>query len=535
MNHSTKTMTNKAYSLFLSTLLGLLIFPFFLSCEKEIPTDLTQSTIIPKPVSVSATGSSFKINETTGIYVQSNSEEVNQAASFLGEFLTKSTGVNLEVKQATEGAPEGSIVFDIVNDPELGDEGYVLDISKKQLKITANKPVGLFWGVQTIRQLLPPGIESGEKQALPLIIPTGTIRDYPEYGHRGTMLDVGRHFFGVDAVKRYIDFLVALKMNVMHLHLTEDQGWRIEIKSWPNLTAHGGSTEVGGGEGGFFTQEQYTEIVNYAAARHVLIIPEIDMPGHTNAALASYAELNCDGKATELYTGTEVGFSSLCVDKKITYEFINDVIGELAAITPGPYIHIGGDETHSTEKEDFIKFINQVKSIVESHGKIMLGWDETAQADLGANSVVQLWASPEFARMAVEKNAKIIMSPATKTYLDMQYDSTTHLGLHWAAYIEVDSSYIWSPETLIPGIGRENIIGIESPLWTETITNMDELEYMVFPRILSHAEIGWTPANMRSWDEFKLRLAQYGVRMEVMGIDFYRSKQVPWVTESNEQ
>jgi hexosaminidase len=318
-------------------------------------------------------------------------------------------------------------------------------------------------------------------------------------------------------------------MNVLHLHLSDDQGWRIEIKSWPNLATYGGSTQVDGGKGGYYTQVQYADIVKYAKERYITIVPEIDMPGHTNAALASYAELNCNGKATELYTGTRVGFSTFCTGKEVTYKFIDDVVRELAALTPGPYIHIGGDESHSTKKEDYIPFINKVQDIVLSHGKQILGWDDIAIAGLKPNVVAQHWANIKNAKMAVNQGAKILMSPSTKAYLDMQYDKTTPLGLHWAAYIEVDSAYKWDPAKLVPGVGNENVLGIEAPLWTETITNMDQMEFMVFPRLPGYAEIGWTPALTRNWEEYKVRLGKQGERFKAMDINYYPSSLVPWV------
>jgi hexosaminidase len=317
-------------------------------------------------------------------------------------------------------------------------------------------------------------------------------------------------------------------MNVLHLHLSDDQGWRIEIKSWPELAKHGGSTQVGGGKSGYYTQEQYSDIVNYAKDRYITIVPEIDMPGHTNAALASYPELNCSGKATDLYTGTDVGFSSLCTNLDITYKFIDDVVRELALITPGPYIHIGGDESHSTKIEDYIPFINKVQDIVLAHGKQVLGWDDIAISSLKPNVVAQHWANVTNANMAVSQGARILMSPATKAYLDMQYDKSTKLGLHWAAYIEVDSAYIWDPATLIPGVAKENILGIEAALWTETITNMKDLEYMVFPRLPGFAEIGWSPSSGRNWSEYKMRLGKQGDRFKAMGINYYKSGKVPW-------
>ncbi len=493
------------------------------------PTDLSKENIIPKPVSIVPTGDSFDLTDQTDIYVQGESAELLQIGQYLADKLNPSTSLGIEVKTTSEAPVPGNILLALSdNDTELGDEGYELTITDKSVNLTANKPAGLFHGIQTIRQLLPPKVELSSVQKGPWKIATGTIRDYPVYGYRGAMLDVARHFFGVEDVKNYIDQLATYKMNVLHLHLSDDQGWRIEIKSWPNLTAHGGSTEVGGGEGGFYTQEQYSDIVKYAQDRFITIIPEIDMPGHTNAALASYPELNIDGKATELYTGIEVGFSTLATKKEITYKFIDDVIRELAALTPGQYIHIGGDESHATKIEDYIPFINRVQDIVIANGKQVFGWDEIALATLKPHTVVQYWDKAENAIKGVEQGAKVLMSPAKYAYLDMQYDSTSIYGLHWAAYIEVDKGYRWDPANLVPEIKRENIIGIEAPLWSETVSNRLEAEYLIFPRLLGYAEIGWTPVELRNWDEYKVRLANHGERMKAMNISFYPSKLVPW-------
>jgi len=493
------------------------------------PTDLSKENIIPKPVSIVPTGESFDLTDQTDIYVQGESAELLQIGQYLADKLNPSTGLGIEVKTTSEAPVSGSIYLSLTeNDAELGDEGYELTITAKSVNLTANKPAGLFYGVQTIRQLLPSKVELATAQQGPWKMATGTIRDYPVYEYRGSMLDVARHFFEVEEVKTLIDQLATYKMNRFHLHLSDDQGWRIEIKSWPNLTTHGGSTEVGGGPGGFYTQEQYSDIVKYAQERFITIIPEIDMPGHTNAALASYPELNKNGKATELYTGIEVGFSSLDTHKELTYKFIDDVIRELAALTPGEYIHIGGDESHSTKIEDYIPFINRVQDIVEAHGKKVLGWDEIALSTLKPNTVVQYWALAENAVKGVEQGAKVLMSPAKNAYLDMQYDSVSTFGLHWAAYIEVDKGYNWDPANLVPEIKRENIIGIEAPLWSETVSNRFEAEYLIFPRLLGYAEIGWTPVELRNWDEYKVRLANHGERMEAMNISFYPSKVVPW-------
>lgn len=265
-----------------------------------------------------------------------------------------------------------------------------------------------------------------------------------------------------------------------------------------------------------------------AVTRFITIIPEIDIPGHTNAALASYAELNCDGKAPAIYQGTRVGFSTLCASKEITFKFLDDVVRELAAITPGPYIHLGGDESHATKKEDYILFAGKTQEIVESHGKKMIGWEEVTQGTLTPGTVIQYWTNPKYAQEAVKKGAKIIMSPAKRVYLDMKYDKSTKLGQDWAAIIEVKDSYDWSPSSLVSGISDKNILGIETPLWTETITNMDEVEFMIFPRLPGIAELAWSPEKGKSWKEYKTRLAKHGAIMDRLKINYYKSPQINW-------
>lgn len=514
--------------------LPLAIFSMFqISCgtgnEPVNTAELADAAnLIPKPVSVTKGDGAFTIKAETGIFVDGNDAALQKTGEYLSALLKPATGFDIKVSAAPAAQATGNIYLKLSADSALGNEGYELIVTKDMIQLSANKAAGLFYGIQTLRQLLPASLESTTIQKTQWAVAAVNIRDYPLYTYRGSMLDVARHFFSAEDVKRYIDLLAYYKMNVLHLHLSDDQGWRIEIKSWPNLTAHGGSTEVGGGEAGFYTQEQYKDIVQYAMDRHVTIIPEIDMPGHTNAALASYAELNCNDSATKLYTGTEVGFSTLCTKKEITYKFIDDVVRELAAITPGPYIHIGGDESHATKKEDYIPFVSRVQTIVKAHNKLVVGWDEIALSTMQPNSTAQYWANSGNSVLAVKKGAKIIMSPAAKSYMDMQYDSTSKLGLHWAAYIEVNDGYNWNPATMVQGISKENILGVEAPLWSETITNMDDIEYMMFPRFPGYAEIGWSQTEGRNWDEYKVRLAKQAPRFKAMNIDYYPSKLVPW-------
>ncbi|WP_200976137.1 beta-N-acetylhexosaminidase [Echinicola sp. 20G] len=497
----------------------LLIIMAF-ACSKPAPR-LSDVALIPLPDMVTEEAGAFELDESTKIFVEQDDKGLQNVAGFLSALINKSTGFNVQVVK--EEPAEGNFIGLKIG-AGSGEEAYKLNVGEEKIEVSGATAAGVFWGVQTLRQLMPDQIEkSGEYEGVDWLIPAGSIQDDPEYAYRGSMLDVARHFFSMEDVKRYIDLLAMYKINYLHLHLADDQGWRIEIKSWPKLTEIGGSTEVGGGEGGFYTQDEYKELVSYAQERFITIVPEIDMPGHTNAALASYPELNCNGESPELYTGIEVGFSTLCTDKEVTYQFIDDVIRELVELTPGPYIHIGGDESHVTALEDYIPFIEQAQDIVNSYGKKVIGWDEIAHAALRPSSTAQYWAKAENAKLAVDQGAKVLISPASKAYLDMQYDSTTELGLHWAAYIELDSAYMWDPAKLVEGIGKENILGVEAPLWTETITKMEDIEYMVFPRLIGIAEVAWTSPEKRDWESYKGRLKKHANRLEALGVGYYQS------------
>ncbi len=490
------------------------------------PSKTTFDTLIPKPTEAAATGSIFNLTPETQVYVSPGDAEVRAVAQYLVDRLNRGSGYSLAVAFPPDRLPENSIALTLNADPALGPEGYTLEVTEQGVRLSAVEPAGLFYAVQTLRQLFPAAMEASEPQPGPWTLPTGTVRDTPRFEWRGAMLDVARHFFSVEDVKRYIDRMAAYKFNRLHLHLSDDQGWRLEIQSWPKLTEIGGGSEVGGGEGGFYTQAEYAEIVAYAQSRFIMVLPEIDMPGHTNAALASYPELNCDGSATRLYSGTRVGFSSLCLDKDVTYRFIDQVIGEVAALTPGPYIHIGGDEAKATPAADYRKFMAIVQEIVAAHGKQMVGWEEIGQIDLRPDSVAQVW-NHGGGRKAAAQGVKLVLSPAEKTYLDMQYDPSSKLGLHWAGYVEVQDAYEWDPLAQ-PGATPDNVLGVEAPLWSETTETIDEVEWLAFPRLPGHAEIGWSQAECRGWEEYRLRLAAHGPRLTAMGVDFYRSPQVPW-------
>jgi hexosaminidase len=257
-------------------------------------------------------------------------------------------------------------------------------------------------------------------------------------------------------------------------------------------------------------------------------VPEIDMPGHVNAALSSYGKLTCDGVAPAPYSGIEVGFSSLCIRKELTYAFVDDVVREVAALTPGPYLHIGGDEAHATDPADYRLFVERVQAIVRSHGKRMVGWEEVSRASIRRTSVAQHWHEPALARRAVEQGARLVMSPATKAYLDMKYTRDSPLGTSWAGTTTVRDAYDWDPATQVPGVGESHILGVEAPLWTETAATRAQLDYLAFPRLLGHAEIGWSPAAGRSWRRYRWRLAAHAPRLRALGVAFHDSAEVPW-------
>jgi hexosaminidase len=452
--------------------------------------------------------------------LQQDKREIAFVGNVLSEHLGRASGLEIPVEEANTDSSRGNIFLGLNGDKSLGEEGYELSITTDSIQLRANCPAGLFYGVQTLRQFLPTH-PSGTVR-----LPAVSIRDTPRFTWRGTMLDVARHFFGVEDVKRYIDLISHYKMNVLHLHLSDDQGWRIEIKSWPRLTEVGGSTQVGGGDGGYYSQEQYKEIVEYARSRYVMIVPEIDTPGHINAALASYAELNSSEEAPALYEGTKVGFSTLWINSEITYQFLDDVIGELAALTPAPYIHIGGDEARSTPEKDYKKFVKRIQEIVVSHGKTAVGWNEIGEAELLAGTIVQQWAGAGY-QNAKKQGAKIILSPAKKIYLDMKYEASSPLGLDWAGLVSVKDAYDWEPATYIEGLEESDILGLEAPLWTETVRTMKDIEYMTFPRLLGVAELAWSPKG-QSWEEYRQRLAAHGERMEAMDINFFKSPDVGW-------
>ena len=517
------------------------------SCQK--PAALSEAGLIPFPQEISNGSGTFQVTSETGIRLVGSPEKSTSIGEILANSLRPATGFEFPISEDS-----GEITLELTGSGTS--EAYELQISDEGVRITASGEAGLFYGVQTLIQLFSADIAQKTVQSRDWILPQGKVADAPEFAYRGSMLDVARHFISKEDVKFYIDQMAGLKLNYLHLHLTDDQGWRIEIKSWPKLTEIGAATEVGGGKGGFYTQEEYKELVAYAAERYITIVPEIDMPGHTNSALASYAELNpgvnlpigqgldslnknpldyqlplTAPQASQMYTGIEVGWSTFAPQLEVTYAFVDSVVRELSELSPGPYFHIGGDESHVTEKDDYVYFVERVQDIVSKYGKTSMGWDEVATAKLLPGNVAQFWAKEENAILAKNQGNKVLLSPAKKTYLDMQYDSLSRIGLHWAAYIELDSAYLWDPTTYVKGLSKEDIIGVEAPLWSETVTNREDINYLTFPRLAAFAEVAWTTKEKRSWEGFASRIPVQGDRWTIQGIDFYKSPKVTWETK----
>jgi hexosaminidase len=538
------------------------------------PALVRLADVVPAPASVRpAAGMTYTLTADATIRTTANAD-AEAVGRYLADLLRPATGYPLPVIATGPGQPDGGIALLLtpadpdtaVDDPagvstsgtgelagtralrhETDDlagpadvdavdwagsaEGYRLDVRPDGVTIRAATRAGLFYGVQTLRQLLPSAVENATVQPGPWIMPGGRIADRPRFAYRGAMLDVSRHFFEVADVLRFVDHVARYKINHLHLHLTDDQGWRIAIDSWPRLATVGGATEVDGGPGGYYSQEQYRQIVAYAAAREITVVPEIDMPGHTNAALMSYGALSPDGAAPRPYTGIDVGFSTLSVESDLTYDFVDDVLGEIAALTPGPYLHIGGDEAFTLPPAEYATFMDRVQPIVGTKGKTVMGWHQLAAADGPASRVIQYWGTATAdasVTAAVRQGARVVLSPGNRAYLDMKYTGTTPLGKDWAGLVEVRASYDWDPGSYLADVPTDAVLGVEAPLWTETIESIAQVEFMTFPRLPAIAEVAWSPASTRDWEAFRLRLAAQAPRWRASGINFYRSPQIPW-------
>jgi hexosaminidase len=445
-------------------------------------------------------------------------------------------------------------------------EGYVLDAGPDGVHLVAGTAHGLFNGVQTIRQLLPAWIESPTPAGGPWTIPSVHIVDHPRYGYRGFMLDIARHFQTPETVLRLIDEASSYKLNTLHLHVSDDQGFRIVIDGFPRLTDIGSQGSVGTDgratdPGGTWTQQDYRDVVAYAAAHFMQVVPEVDSPGHNNAIIMSEYDdtanpllddhpQDINGSVEDPpqwnFTG-DVGISAMCPESENSFAIYDAIIGQLSAMSTSPYYHLGGDEVPTTvlSQERYAAFLNAEMPLVTARGKTVMGWAELSGpgTEPPAGSVAEYWnpASGDdpdsaTAREAVAKGMKVVMAPANRTYLDMKYvagpagDIPPTLGLSWAAPTgsDVDQFYTWDPGSYVTGVTDEHVIGIEGAMWSETVRDLGEIEYLVFPRLIALAEVGWTPQDARDYADFLPRLAAQGHRLTVAGTNFYPTPQVPW-------
>lgn len=479
----------------------------------------TAHNIIPAPATWEPMITDTFTLATNAIIVATGGPEAERIARYLADLI----GTTVESTPRVLAAPDTTksrIELALDAGAPAGNEAYDLSVTRERVRITARAPAGLFYGVQTLRQLLPYTVEYTAALAKPMQVMGMHIVDAPRYAYRGQHLDVARHFLGARDVEQFMDVMALYKLNRLHLHLADDQGWRIEIPGWPNLTTIGGSTQVGGKGGGYYTTKDFQDMVQYARDRFITIVPEIDMPGHTNAALASYPELNCDSVARPLYTGTDVGFSLLCLEKEITYKFIDDVVAGITALNPeGPYFHIGGDEVHRAGRGPYNQFVERVEKIVNAHGKQMIGWSEIAMANLSGNTIVQSWI-PDSAHLLVARGSKVILTPGPKLYLDMQWDPNSPLGLHWAGYVDLWRVYNWEPAQFNPKVPDSAILGLEGALWAETLGKLADYEYMALPRLTALAELAWSPASVRNWQQFSLRIPAHEERWTALGVNY---------------
>lgn len=489
-------------------------------------------SLVPLPASLERASGGFTIGDRTVLAVVTQDQAAQRVAQQLADLIRRSTGIAIPRNTDAGATGEGRIVLRLDEQQKtLGAEGYQLTIGPQSLLLVAPTAAGLFYGVQTIRQLLPP---ASEYQAVyydkpqPVTLPALTIRDQPRYEWRGAMLDVARHFFTTDEVKRYVDLIALYRFNRLHLHLADDQGWRIEIKSWPNLTGVSGKTAIGDAPAGYYTQAQYADIVAYARSRYITVVPEIDMPGHINAALVAYPDLRCDRTAPEPFTRVGGPPNTLCVTRDSIYNFVSDVIREISSIAPPtPYYHIGGDEVARLTKEQYRGFIERTQSIVDSIGPRMIGWGEIATANIQPRTIVQHWTR-DSSFMHAQRGGKLILSPGPRAYLDMKYDSATALGLRWAGLIDLRTAYDWNPSTLLPGVADSSILGLEAPLWAETLVTRQDYEYLAFPRLAAIAELAWSRPSRVNWDDFRKRIGAHGARLAALGVNFARVPGIPW-------
>jgi hexosaminidase len=509
--------------------------------------------LIPKPLQLTPGNGGFAL--VAGIQVSgTNHPAVNQLVSQVSEWMA---GLNKLPITATPGkgvvAGKGKVLLLLTDTLQLGTEGYDLNIQNEGIRLLAKTPAGLFYGVQTLLQCLPPAVYQRSIYKGPVKIAAVRIRDEPRYSYRGLHLDCGRHFFDVAFIKKYIDLMAAHKFNTFHWHLTEDQGWRIEIKKYPRLTSVGAwrretvvghaSTEPvsydGTPHGGFYTQDEIKGVVKYAADRFITIVPEIEMPGHARAAIAAYPELSCTDQPMDVASTWGV-FDDVFCPEETTFDFLEDVLTEVIALFPGKYIHIGGDECPkvSWENSEFCQqimrarglkdehelqsyFIQRIEKFLNSKGKILIGWDEILEGGLAPNAVVMSWRGIDGGIAAARQKHQVIMTPTTAVYLDYYQGEPGREPLGIGGYLPIEKVYAYEPDPVeLTAEEQGYILGVQANVWTEYMKTSSHVEYMTWPRACAVAELGWTKDKRKDFPDFQRRLIGHLPRLQAMKVNY---------------
>jgi hexosaminidase len=516
--------------------------------------------IIPKPQQLDLRPGVFKLTAQTGIFCEPADEKAQGVARYLAEKLRAATGGAPAVSQDSAAAGAAAIVLKKSSGAALGEEGYLLRVRPDGIAIEAASPAGLFYGVQTILQLLPADAYAGRGRRAAISLPCLDIQDSPRLKWRGMMLDCSRHFFPKEFVLKYIDLLAAQKMNTFHWHFTDDQGWRVEIMRYPRLTEIGAwrvdredkpwnerppqKEDEKATYGGFYTQDDIREVVAYAASRFITVVPEIEMPGHCLAALASYPQYSCKGGPFTVPPGGVWPILDVyCPGNEETFEFIENILSEVCDLFPSEYIHIGGDEVDKAtwkacpkcqariaseglkdEEELQSYFVKRIEKFLNSKGKKLIGWDEILQGGLAPNAAVMSWRGTEGGITAARAGHDVVMSPTSHCYFDYYQGDPANEPLAIGGYIPLRKVYSFDPvPSELTAAEAEHIIGVQANLWTEYVAAPEHAEYMTFPRAAAVAEIGWTAKEKQDWTDFTRRLDRQFARYEAMGINFARS------------
>ena len=531
----------------------LLLFGCAVSCTQPENSISNESIgIIPLPSTYELKPGTFYITGQSSIGIDKSDPEMTALANYFNEEISDATGFSLPVNNS------GTIIFQLGEHKELGEEGYQLSISSDQLILSAYKHHGIFNGIQSVLQLLPPEIKSKTVQAdATWSINCIEVTDKPQFAWRGLMLDVSRHFFTKQEVKKFIDQMAEYKYNVFHWHLTDDQGWRLEVKSLPRLTAIGAwrASRVGNwwerepqlptdslSYGGYYTTEDIREIVEYAQQRYVTIVPEIDIPGHSMAALSAYPEISCTGGPFHVNVGntfyTKIE-NSLCAGNEQTFEVLDSVFAEVARLFPSPYIHIGGDECYKGFWEKCSKckmrmqkehlknleelqsyFVKRVAAMVQKRGKQVIGWDEILEGGLAPETIVMSWRGMKGGIEAAKQGHSVIMTPTDHCYLDFyQGDPTVEPNTYSMLRLQDCYKYQLIPDSVDASL----IMGGQGNLWTESVPHYRQVEYMIWPRALAISETLWTDARLRNWKFFVNRVEQQFERFDRSGVNYARS------------